>query len=56
MHLPVTMKVIQEGYLICPYIKDLFLYLALNKFPSTKTAICKVEPLAKIYTARFIII
>ena len=56
-HLPVTMKKIQEGYLIRPYFKDLYLYLAQNKLPSTKTAIHRVEMLAaKIYTARFIIV
>ena len=59
MLLPVTVKEIQASYLINPYFKDLHLYLAQNKLPSTKTAICKVETLAeKIYscTARFIII
>ena len=48
MHLPVTVKDIQAGYLISPYFKYLFLYLAQNKLPSTKTAIHKVETLAKI--------
>ena len=54
-HLPVTVKEIQASYLISPYFKDLYLYLAQNKLPSTKTAIHKVETLAKIHTARFII-
>ena len=49
MHLPVTVKEIQAGYLISPYSKDLYLYLAQNKFPSTKTAIQKVETLAERY-------
>ena len=37
--LPVTVKEIQAGYLISPYFKDLYLYLAQNKLPSTKSAI-----------------
>ena len=49
MYLPVTVKEIQAGYLISPYFKDLYLYLAQNKFPSTKTAIFKVEMIAEIY-------
>ena len=48
-HLPVTVKNIQAGYLISPYFKDLHLYLAQNKLPSTKTAIHKVEMLAEKY-------
>ena len=47
MHLPVTVKAIYAGYLISPYFKDLHLYLAQNKLPSTRTAICKVETLAE---------
>ena len=38
-HLPVTVKEIQAGYLISPYFKDLYLYLAQNKLPNTKSAI-----------------
>ena len=38
-HLPVTVKEVQAGYLISPHFKDLYLYLAQNKLPSTKTAI-----------------
>ena len=49
MHLPVTIKEIQAGYLISPYFKDLYLYLTQNKLPSTKTAIHKVEKLAERY-------
>ena len=48
-HLPVNVKEIQAGYLISPYFKDLYLYLAQNKLPSTKTAIYKVEALAEKY-------
>ena len=36
MHLPITVKEIQTGYLISPHFKDLYLYLAQNKLPSTK--------------------
>ena len=43
------MKEIQTGYLISPYFKDLYLYLAQNKLPSTNTSICKVETLAEKY-------
>ena len=48
MHLPVTIK-IQAGYFISSYFKDLYLYLAQNKLPNTKTAIQKVEMLAERY-------
>ena len=51
-HLPLTIKEIQAGYLSSPYFKDLYLYLAQNKLPSKKSAICKVENLAK----RFILL
>ena len=47
MHLPVTVKEIQAGYLVSPYFKDLYLYLAQNKFPRTKTAIPIVEMLSE---------
>ena len=50
MHLLVTIKEIQAGYLINSYFKDLYLYLAQNKLPNTKTAIEKVEMLAERYT------
>ena len=38
-HLPVTIKEIQAVYLSSPYLKDIYLYLAQKKLPSTKTAI-----------------
>ena len=47
MHLPVTVKEIQAGYLMSPCFKDLYLYLAQNNLPSAETVICKVEPLAE---------
>ena len=46
-HLPLTIKEIQACYLTSPYFKDLYLYLAQNKLPSKKSAICKVETLAE---------
>ena len=48
-HLPVIIKEIQAGYLICAYFKDIYLYLAQSKLPNTKTAIQKVETLAEKY-------
>ena len=47
MHLPVEIKEIQAGYLSSPYFKDIYLYLAQNKLPSTKAARSKVETLAE---------
>ena len=44
-----TVKEIQSGYLISPHFKDIYLYLAQNKLPSTKAAIKKVETLAEKY-------
>ena len=41
MHLPITVKEIQAGYLISTYFKELYQYLAQNTLPSTKTAIHK---------------
>ena len=48
-HLPVKIKEIQVGYLVSPYFKDIYLYLGQKKFPTTKTAIWKVETLAEKY-------
>ena len=45
IHLTLMVKEIQAGYLTRPYFKDLHLYLAENKLPSKKSAICKVEAL-----------
>ena len=49
MHLPVTVKEIQAGNLISSHFMDLYLCLAQNRLPSTKTAICQVETLAEKY-------
>ena len=46
-HPPVTIKEIQAGYLCSPYFKDIYLYLAQNKLPSSKSAVCKAEVLAE---------
>ena len=43
--LPVTIKEIQAGYLNSPYFKDIYIYLAQNKLPSSKSTIHKVEVL-----------
>ena len=51
-HLPITIKEIQAGYLTSPYFKDLYLYLALNKLLSKRSAIRKVE----ILEERFILL
>ena len=48
-HLSLTIKDIQAGYLISSYFKDIYLYLAQNKLPSTKLAIRKVDALAEKY-------
>ena len=39
-HLPFTIKEIQAGYLSSSFFKDLFVYLAHNKLPNKKCAIC----------------
>ena len=49
MHLLVIVKEVQAGYLNNSYFKDIYLYLAQNKMPSSKTAIRKVEALAEKY-------
>ena len=46
-YLPLTVKEIQAGYLTSPYLKDLF--LSQNKLPSKRSAIKKVEMLAKSF-------
>ena len=48
-HLPLTVKEIQAGYLTSPYFKDLYRYLAQNKLPSKRSAICKKEILAESF-------
>ena len=47
MHLPVKIKEIHAGYLNSPYFKDIYLYQAQNKLPSSKAAIRKVKTSAE---------
>ena len=49
MHLPLTVKEIQAGYLSSLYFKDLYLYLAHNRLPSKKATMKRVELLAEKY-------
>ena len=46
-HLSITINDIQAGYLISSHFKDIYLYLAQNKLPSTKSVIRKVDALAE---------
>ena len=48
-YLHVTIKEIEVGYLNIPYFKDIYLYLAQNKLPSSKSAMCKVDVLIERY-------
>ena len=49
MHLPLTIKEIQAGYLSSPYFKDLYLFLSQNKLLSKRTSIKKVKTLAETF-------
>ena len=49
VHLSVMVKEIQARYLSSSYFKDIYLYLAQNRLPSSKAAIRKVEMLAQKY-------
>ena len=49
MHLPLTVKEIQAGYLTSPYFKDLYLFLSQNKLPRKRSTIKKVETLAESF-------
>ena len=49
MHLPMTVKRNQAGYLVSSYFKDIYLYLAKNKLLSNKMAFIKVKALAEKY-------
>ena len=49
LHLSVTVKEIQAGYLNSLYFKDIYLYLAHDKLPNSKVGIRKVEALAEKY-------
>ena len=47
--LSVTIKEIQAGYLNSSFFKDLYRYMAKNKLPSKKSALCKVLTLSQNY-------
>ena len=47
LHLSITIKGIQAGYLTSIYFKDIYLYLSHNILPSSKVGIRKVEALAE---------
>ena len=46
-HLSVMIKEIQAGYLNILYFKEIYLYFAHNKLPSSKVGIRKVETFAE---------
>ena len=49
MHLPLTIKEIQAGYLASSFFKDLYRYLAQNVMPHKRHARYKVEALAESF-------
>ena len=49
MHLPITIKEIQAGYLNSPVFKDLYRYLAQNIMPHKSHTRHKVEMLAESF-------
>ena len=49
MHLPLTIKEVQAGYLSSPYLKDLYLFLSQNKLPSKRSSAKKVKILAECF-------
>ena len=49
MHLPLTIKEIQAGYLGSSFFKDLYRYLAQNVMPHKRHTRCKVEALAESF-------
>ena len=57
MHLPITLKEIQSGYLSSLYFKDIYIYLAHNRLANKKVAMRRVEMLAeKIYIVGFVVV
>ena len=48
-HLLIEVKEIQAGYLSSPHFRDIYLYLAQNKLPTSKATIRKVETLGEWY-------
>ena len=49
IHLPLTIKEIQVGYLSSLHFKDIYLYLAHNRLPGKKATMKRVELLAEKY-------
>ena len=49
MHLPLTIKEIQAGYLTSPFFRDLYGYLAQNMMPYKRHTRCKVEALTESF-------
>ena len=49
IHLPLTIKEIQAGYLNSLYFKDIYQYLAQNRLPRKRAAIKKLELLVEKY-------
>ena len=49
MHLPLTIKEVQAGYLASSFFKDLYKYLAQNVMPHKRHARHKVETLAQLF-------
>ena len=49
MHLPLTLKETQSGYLSSLYFKDIYIYLAHDRLPNKKVAMQRVEMLAEKY-------
>ena len=49
LHLSITVKEIEAGYLTSVYFKDIYLYLSHNILPSSKVGTRKVEALAERY-------
>ena len=49
MHLSLTIKEIQAGYLNRSYFKDLYLFLSQNKLPSKRFSVKKIETLAESF-------
>ena len=57
MHLLIMIKEIQAGYLSSSYFKDIYLYLAQNRLPTSKATIRKSGNISrKAYIIRFLII
>ena len=57
MHLPLTIKEIQAGYLNSLYFKDIYLYLAHNRLPSKKAAMKRIGIISrKVYNVRFLVV